>query len=401
MNGWNRLFLSSVLIALCALWSANPALAQAVEVESGGDRVIVDGDTVRIEEPSGTTVVQSDWRTGAVTVETDTEQILVELGAVTVEDRIQLNLAGDILFNFDSAAVRADAAARLAKVAQLIRSRSVGDVYVIGHTDSIGGDAYNQKLSRDRAAAVMQWLNENGGIPASVMVGSGVGSKRPVAHNTNPDGSDSPAGRAQNRRVEIQMATRAGVRLGPDVIIAPGGVRVDPTGVSVGGGAVRVDAGGVRVGGVEVDTGGVRVGGVTVSGTDTGERVVIVSEDEIEEPVVITSRTRVVNDESPVACAEGEECSLMCPTGDCIMKCRRGGNCSFFCGGGDCLMDCNSGATCGFSCGGGDCGMKCEPGATCNFNCGGGDCLFHCLAGADCKSVSCGGGECVCKGEAC
>ena len=126
MKGCNRFVVGSVLVALCASWSASPAGAQAVEVESGGERVIVDGDTVRIEEPSGTTVVRSDWRTGAVTVETDTEQILVELGAVTVEDRIQLNLAGDILFNFDSAAVRADAAARLAKVAHLIRSRSVG-----------------------------------------------------------------------------------------------------------------------------------------------------------------------------------------------------------------------------------------------------------------------------------
>lgn len=392
-----RVLLNIALVALCLAGAADPAGAQAVEVTSGAEKVTVDGDTVRIEEPSGTTVVRSDWRTGAVTVETDTEQILVDLGAVTVDDRIQLNLAGDILFDFDSAAVRADAAAQLAKVAQVIRSRSVGDVYVIGHTDSIGAEDYNLKLSRDRAASVMRWLNRNEGIPASVMVGNGLGAKRPVAHNTNPDGSDSPEGRAKNRRVEIQMATREGVRVGPDVIIAPGGVRVSAEGVSVAGGAIQIDESGVRVGGVKVGVGGVEV---DAGATGSGDRVVIVEGEAPEESVVITSRARVVDDESPVACDVGEECTLRCPYGDCKMKCRRDGSCTFFCGGGDCLMDCNTGATCSFYCGGGDCGMKCEPGATCSFNCGGGDCLYHCLAGADC-STTCGGGECVCKGAGC
>ncbi len=402
MNGPIRQLVLFVCVLTLSAWSADPAAAQTVEVTSGGEKVIVDGDLVRIEGASGVTVVEGDWRrAGTVRVSGDTEQILVDLGAVTAEDRIQLTLGEDVLFDFDSDAIRSDAAANLGKVAQVIRTRSVGDVYVMGHTDSIGSADYNKKLSRRRAVAVMSWLNRNEGIPADAMVGVGMGATRPIAHNTNPDGSDNPEGRARNRRVEIQMATREGVRVGPAVVIGPGGVRVDETGVSVGAGAVRVDAGGVKVGGVEVGAGGVRVGGVTVGGGVSGERVVTVSGDTPAGSARSTESVRIVNDEFPSACAVGEDCAFACPYGDCIMKCKPQGNCDFSCVGGDCLMDCNSSATCNFSCSGGDCGMKCEPGATCDFSCSGGDCRFHCLPGADCRAVTCTGDDCVCVGAAC
>ena len=254
------LHLSIVLAAFAGL----PAAAQTV-VTQGNQRVIVDGDTVRIEQPGGVTVVQGDWRE---TGEADTEQILVDLGAVTVEDRIQITLGESVLFDFGSYAVRPDAAETLSQVAQVVRGRSVGTVYLLGHTDSIGDDAYNRELSRQRAASVMSWLASHEGIPATIMVGHGMGSSRPVAHNTNPDGSDYSEGRAKNRRVEIQMATSEGVSVGPAVIIAPGGVKITGEGVSVAGGAVQVDEGGVSVGGVQVTKEGVRVGGVSVSGAE-------------------------------------------------------------------------------------------------------------------------------------
>ena len=358
---------------------------ERVEVTSGGERIVVDGDYVRVEAADGT-VTEVDWRTGGdVYVSGDTEAILVELGAVTVEDRIQLNLAGDILFDFDSSAILPAAAAQMAKVAHVIRDRAMGQVYVIGHTDSIGDDAYNRRLSQQRAGAVMHWLSRQEGIPADLMVGVGMGAARPVAHNTNPDGSDSPAGRARNRRVEVQMATREGVRVGPEVVIGPGGVRVSEEGVSVGGGAIRVDPGGVRVGGVEVTPGGVRVGGVHVGAGAPAAG----------------GRGRVVSAGYRASCTTGEVCALSCPDGDCVMECGAGAVCDFSCSGGDCRTECAPGAVCDSTCSGGDCPMRCAPGAVCEFGCAGGDCEFRCDRASECKRLSCVGGDCVCSGPAC
>jgi outer membrane protein OmpA-like peptidoglycan-associated protein len=87
--------------------------------------------------------------------------------------------------------------------------RSAGEIYVIGHTDSMGDDQYNQKLSEARAISVMRWLNETEDIPLALMKGRGMGSKKPITYNTMPDGSDNPEGRAKNRRVEIRFASQS------------------------------------------------------------------------------------------------------------------------------------------------------------------------------------------------
>ena len=78
-------------------------------------------------------------------------------------------------------------------------------VEVAGHTDSVGSDAYNQKLSERRAKTVYDYLTSNG-VDAGRLVGpTGYGESRPIAPNTNPDGSDNPEGRAQNRRTELNV----------------------------------------------------------------------------------------------------------------------------------------------------------------------------------------------------
>jgi outer membrane protein OmpA-like peptidoglycan-associated protein len=181
----------------------------SVHIDSGNSKVTVEGDYVRLESPDSSVHITSGWRArGSSTYSSaDTSRILVELNANTRDGEVQLNLAGDVLFGFDSTAIRSDAAAQLGKVAHVIRKRSVGEIYVIGHTDSVGSDAYNQKLSEARAIAVMRWLNENEQIPLALMRGRGMGSKKPLTYNTMPDGSDNPEGRAKNRRVEIRFAS--------------------------------------------------------------------------------------------------------------------------------------------------------------------------------------------------
>jgi outer membrane protein OmpA-like peptidoglycan-associated protein len=77
-------------------------------------------------------------------------------------------------------------------------------VEISGHTDSKGNTIYNQKLSEERAQAVVTRLTENG-ISADHMKAKGYGKTMPVAPNKNANGSDDPEGRQLNRRVELKI----------------------------------------------------------------------------------------------------------------------------------------------------------------------------------------------------
>jgi outer membrane protein OmpA-like peptidoglycan-associated protein len=119
--------------------------------------------------------------------------------------QLRLVLAADILFDFDQATIRPDAAKALHQVAEIIRTKAKGVVRVEGFTDSKGTVAYNARLSRDRAISVKQWLMTRESVSAA-MATQGFGAANPVAPNEKPDGSDDPAGRQRNRRVEIVIS---------------------------------------------------------------------------------------------------------------------------------------------------------------------------------------------------
>jgi len=125
---------------------------------------------------------------------------------VIVEDTprvTRLVVRNDVLFDFDKADLRPEAADALGRVAEIIRQRSPRAVSIVGHTDSVGGDAYNQALSERRAHSVEQWLSANAqGLPP--LQASGRGEREPVAPNS-VDGRDNPEGRQQNRRVEVLL----------------------------------------------------------------------------------------------------------------------------------------------------------------------------------------------------
>jgi outer membrane protein OmpA-like peptidoglycan-associated protein len=72
------------------------------------------------------------------------------------------------------------------------------------HTDSKGTDAYNVKLSDARAKSVVDYLIEHG-ITADRLMSKGYGESKPIADNTNADGSDNPDGRQKNRRTEFKI----------------------------------------------------------------------------------------------------------------------------------------------------------------------------------------------------
>jgi outer membrane protein OmpA-like peptidoglycan-associated protein len=121
---------------------------------------------------------------------------------------IRIELEADVLFDFDQADIRPSAAQALHQAAKLIRTHRTSPVRVEGYTDSKGNADYNQRLSERRANAVRIWLAQREHLTSVGFVTAGYGASRPVAPNSNPDGSDDPAGRQRNRRVELVLLKR-------------------------------------------------------------------------------------------------------------------------------------------------------------------------------------------------
>lgn len=131
---------------------------------------------------------------------------LKDLGARVQGREIKIDLAADVLFDFDKADLRREAGPALAKVAAVLKSYPRATATIYGHTDGKGSDQYNQRLSDQRAESVRRWLAANGVITR--MTARGWGKLKPVAPNTMPNGADNPDGRQKNRRVEITVQTQ-------------------------------------------------------------------------------------------------------------------------------------------------------------------------------------------------
>ncbi len=128
---------------------------------------------------------------------------LKDLGAKETETEYQIDLPGDVLFDFDKWGIRPVAEEILMKVGNIIKKSKSPKVIISGHTDSKGSEEYNQRLSEKRAESVKNWLAKNTDAVPNVMETAGFGESKPIAPNTNPDGSDNAEGRQKNRRVEI------------------------------------------------------------------------------------------------------------------------------------------------------------------------------------------------------
>lgn len=120
----------------------------------------------------------------------------------------RIALEADVLFDFDKADIRPSAAQALHQAANLIRTHGTSPVRVEGYTDSKGTADYNQRLSERRANSVRLWLAQSEHLTSVAFMTIGYGASRPIAPNSNPDGSDNPAGRHRNRRVELVLQKR-------------------------------------------------------------------------------------------------------------------------------------------------------------------------------------------------
>ena len=115
----------------------------------------------------------------------------------------KVTYAADAFFDFDKSVLKPEGKAKLDDLVGKVKGINLEVIIAVGHTDSVGSDAYNQKLSVRRAEAVKAYLVSKG-IEKNRVYTEGKGEKQPVADNKTSEG------RAKNRRVEIEVVgTRA------------------------------------------------------------------------------------------------------------------------------------------------------------------------------------------------
>lgn len=133
-----------------------------------------------------------DMERAPVTADTQPVRVTVK------DDSLVAVLDGDVLFDFDKANLKSSAHAALEQAWLKIKANPRRRlVYVNGHTDAIGDDAYNDRLSTQRAKAVAEWFYRRSYLAPSMVRVQGFGRSQPAAPNA------SAGGRAKNRRVEI------------------------------------------------------------------------------------------------------------------------------------------------------------------------------------------------------
>ncbi len=176
-------------------------LAAVVEFpDSDVPSVTTDGETgvYRAEIPVGSyamKVTAEDYiaQTAAVVLEEDKPTLRdFEL----VKKGMTITLRG-VYFDFNKATIKPESHPALADAAKILTDNPSISVEIQGHTDAIGSDEYNQKLSERRAQAVVAYLVQNLGIDVSRLTARGYGESKPIASN------DTDEGRALNRRVEF------------------------------------------------------------------------------------------------------------------------------------------------------------------------------------------------------
>jgi len=119
------------------------------------------------------------------------------------QNEIAVRLTNDILFDFNSAALRAESQSTLRSLAGNFRQYPDEEITVEGHTDNVGSPDYNQTLSERRAGSVRDYLVDQA-VPSTHIEARGYGESRPKDTNSTPEG------RQLNRRVEIHIRATQG-----------------------------------------------------------------------------------------------------------------------------------------------------------------------------------------------
>jgi OOP family OmpA-OmpF porin len=121
------------------------------------------------------------------------------------KNRVQDKMTLHILFDYNKVMIKESSYSELKEGISFVKRYPGSRIEIAGHTDNIGTPQYNQTLSEKRAAAVREYLIREGGVEPAKISSVGYRDLYPVAPNQKSDGRDNPDGRAQNRRVEINI----------------------------------------------------------------------------------------------------------------------------------------------------------------------------------------------------
>ncbi len=147
----------------------------------------------------------NSWTARLEALKTELEGSTKGTGVVieqTSDNQLHLVIPNEMSFDVGRANVKRNLAQVLDKVAEGLRSATAASVRVVGHTDNTGSEEGNERLSVSRADSVRNHLVARG-VSTTVVTTDGRGSREPIADNA------TPAGRAQNRRVEIFVAEKS------------------------------------------------------------------------------------------------------------------------------------------------------------------------------------------------
>jgi outer membrane protein OmpA-like peptidoglycan-associated protein len=198
----------TVIASLVLVAATLPAIAQTYEIQQPKGPWRVPGE---IQQPKGTWQKPGEIQQPKGTWQKPGE-IQVPKGIQAVQTTAvsrceqRLSVVGDALFDFNKSNLRPEAEETLAAAGPEIAKLGGKPSRIEGHTDAIGSDAYNFKLSEARATTVREWLAARGLVPAATPI-KGFGKTKPVAPNSTSDGRDDPEGRQKNRRVEVVFDT--------------------------------------------------------------------------------------------------------------------------------------------------------------------------------------------------
>lgn len=194
---------STLIISGCSNWSNT---AKGAVIGSGGGAAVgaVVGKTLGNTAAGAIAGAAVGGTVGAIigrNMDRKAEELERELDGVTVqrvEEGIALTFDSGLLFGFDSSELREASRENLRKLARIMDEDNDTNLMIVGHTDSIGDENYNQRLSERRAQSAASYLIDQGIASSRIQI-EGQGESEPIADN------DTEAGRQENRRVEVAI----------------------------------------------------------------------------------------------------------------------------------------------------------------------------------------------------
>jgi outer membrane protein OmpA-like peptidoglycan-associated protein len=173
-------------------------------------RVYENEDYNMVGETDGYLVKRQPYSTKGKSVDPTTLKDLITnitLDTILVLDKVEINkifVLENIYYNFNKSDIRDDAAKELDKLVQLLIDNPEIKIELGSHTDSIDDNSYNLQLSQRRAESAVRYIVQHG-IAPDRLVAKGYGEEKPIARNSNPNGTDNPVGRQKNRRTEFKI----------------------------------------------------------------------------------------------------------------------------------------------------------------------------------------------------